>query len=83
MSRPIFLQLNTKEDILKNIGKQTVELDSIFNFITVNCLVADILQNIFVCVLQKKETHDTGLEHREGENDATIFWVIVIIHDIL
>ncbi len=33
---------------------------------TVNCLVTDILQNIFFCVQQKKETH-TGLEQVKGE----------------
>jgi len=35
MSRPIFLQLNTKEDILKNIGNQTADLDSILLLSTV------------------------------------------------
>ncbi len=33
---------------------------------TVNCLVANILQNIILCVQQKKET-DTGLEQLEGK----------------
>jgi len=33
---------------------------------TVNCLVTDILQNIFFLVQQKKEKH-TGLEQHEGE----------------
>ncbi len=33
---------------------------------TVNCLVTSILQNIFFCVQQKKETH-TGLGQLEGE----------------
>jgi len=28
----------------------------------INCLLTDILQNIFSCVQQKKETH-TGLKH--------------------
>ncbi len=31
-----------------------------------NCLVTNILQNIFFCVQQKKETH-TGLARHEGE----------------
>jgi len=34
--------------------------------VPVNCLVADILQNIFPCVQQKKEIH-TGLKQLEGE----------------
>jgi len=33
---------------------------------TVSCLDTNILQNIFFCVQQKKETH-TGLEQHEGE----------------
>jgi len=33
---------------------------------TVNCLVTNILQNIFFCVQQNKETH-TGLLKLEGE----------------
>ncbi len=33
---------------------------------TINCLVTHIIQNIFVCVQQKKETH-TDLEQNEGE----------------
>jgi len=32
----------------------------------VNYLVTDILQNIFICVQQKKEIH-TGLKQLEGE----------------
>ncbi len=39
---------------------------------TVNCLVASILQNIFFCVQQKKETH-AGLERHEGEQMITKF----------
>jgi len=31
-----------------------------------NCLIADILQNIFFCVQEKKEIH-TGLKQLEGE----------------
>ncbi len=37
---------------------------------TVNCLVTNILQNIF-CVQQKKETQ-TGLEQLQGEQNMTI-----------
>jgi len=33
---------------------------------SINCLVTDILQNIFFCVQQKKENH-TGLKQLEGE----------------
>ncbi len=32
----------------------------------VNCLITNILQNIFFCVQQKKETH-TGLKRHKGE----------------
>jgi len=32
----------------------------------VNCLVIAIIQNIFLCVQQKKEIH-TGLKHLEGD----------------
>jgi len=32
----------------------------------INCLVTDILQNIFFCVQQKKKNH-TGLEQLEGD----------------
>ncbi len=31
-----------------------------------NCLITNILQNIFLCVQQKKETH-TDLKQMEGE----------------
>ncbi len=44
---------------------------------TVNCLVINILQNIF-CVQQKKETQ-TGLEQLQGEQKMTIYvfgWII-------
>jgi len=62
-----FLQLNIKEDILKNVGNQTVECRSDFHSMeekkilqksmaSVNCLGTDILQNIFFYVQQKKET---------------------------
>ncbi len=33
---------------------------------TISCFVTNILQNIFFCVQQKKETH-TGLDQVEGE----------------
>jgi len=60
-----FLLLNTKDDILKNVGNQTVDF---FFFIrksmAINCLVTDILQNIFLCV--QKEIH-SGLEQLDGE----------------
>jgi len=36
-----------------------------FNAYTVNSLITNILQNIFFCVQQKKETH-TGLEQAAG-----------------
>jgi len=36
-----------------------------------NCLVPIVLQNIFLCVLQKKETH-TGLQKKvESFNNVT------------
>jgi len=35
-------------------------------------LVTDVLQNIYVCVQQKKETH-SGLKHLEGEYMMTEF----------
>jgi len=37
-----------------------------------NCLVPIILQNIFLCVQQKKETH-TGLQQVEDEYMVTEF----------
>jgi len=65
-----FLVLNTKEDILKNVSNQTVDgpqwFPLYFNLWSINCLITDILQNIFFCVQQKKETH-TGLKQLEGE----------------
>jgi len=33
---------------------------------SINCLVTNILQNIFICVQQKKEIH-IGVEQHEGE----------------
>ncbi len=43
---------------------------------TVNCLVANILQNIFFCVHQKNETH-AGLENLESEQMMTEFSFLV------
>ncbi len=37
---------------------------------TINCLITNILQNIFFFVQQNKETH-TGLEQVEGEQMMT------------
>jgi len=43
-----FLLLNTKEDISKNVGNQTVAgLDPIYS---INYLVTDIHPNILLCV---------------------------------
>ncbi len=42
-----------------DMGENTMEINS-------NCLVTNILQNIFSCVQQKKQIH-TGLEQHEGE----------------
>ncbi len=39
---------------------------------TVNCLITNILQNIFFCAQYKKETH-SGLEQVEDANDDNIF----------
>jgi len=67
-----FLLLNTKQDVLKtdwNFG--TIDFHSIFFFsmksmVPNNCFAPIVLQNIFICVQQKKETH-TGLKQLEGE----------------
>ncbi len=66
--------LNTKEDILKNAGNQTVDGPPLTSIVllsllwktmgTNSCLVFKILQNI--CVQHKKETHRC-LERHEGE----------------
>ncbi len=58
-----FLLLNTKEAILKNVGKQTIKILQ-KSMATVSCLVTNILQNISFYAQQKKETH-TGLEQVE------------------
>jgi len=67
------LLLNTKEDILKNDWNfGTIDLHSIFHIFLLwksmvpNCLIPIILQNIFLCVQQKKETH-TGLQQLKDE----------------
>jgi len=49
-----FFLLNTKEDILKNVGNSQW------------ALVTDILQNILFCVQQKKEMY-TCLKQLEGK----------------
>ncbi len=46
---------------LNNVGNQTLT-----SMATVNCLITNILQNIFFCVLQKKDIH-IDLEQLEGE----------------
>jgi len=67
---------NIKDDILKIVGNPSscgTPLTSIVFFSIQwksipphNCLVTDNIQNIFLCVQQKRETH-TGLEQHEGE----------------
>ncbi len=53
----LFLVVNTKEDISKNVGNQTVAGPLDWNSLgTSNCLVFHILQNSMY-VQQKKETH--------------------------
>jgi len=68
-----FIQLNTKYDIMKNAGNQSTVAIGFHNIekeilwksmATVDCLVANILQNIFFCPQQNTETH-TGLEQCE------------------
>jgi len=67
------LLIYTKKDILENNWNQlfgTIDFHSIF-FSTMEVngakqLVPIVLQNIFICVQQKKETH-TGLQQLEGE----------------
>jgi len=67
-----FLLLNTKEDILENDWNfGTIDFHSIFLFLWTsmvpNILVPIVLQNIFLCVQQKKETHTGYLQQIEGE----------------
>ncbi len=55
----VFVLLNTKEDILKNVENRAVlGLE--------NSLVTNFLQNIFLCVQQNKDIH-TGLELLDSE----------------
>jgi len=58
-----FLLLNTKEDILKNARQLMDPIDFHIFFLlwksmgykyVINCMVTDILQNIFFCIQQKK-----------------------------
>ncbi len=59
--------LNIKEDILKNVNQQLMVAIDFHNMkkilwksmATSNCLIINILQNIFVWVQQKRETHTT------------------------
>jgi len=61
-----FLLLNTKEDILSNVGNQKVAIDqSIFIFPRMEINGWRQL-NIFFCVQWKKETN-SGLEQHKGE----------------
>jgi len=62
-----FFLLNTKEDILKNNWTSIVFLFLLWkSMVPNNRLVPIVLQNIFLCVRLKKETH-TGLQQLEGE----------------
>ncbi len=64
----LFFLLIIKEDILKNMGNQTILFD--FHIIekllwrsvgTINCLVTRILQNIYLCSAEERKIH-TRLE---------------------
>jgi len=68
----IHLFHNTKENISKNMGNQTVEKILWQSMGPINYLVTDIFQNIFFCVQHKKEIH-TGLEQLQGEQLMTEF----------
>ncbi len=66
-----FLLLNTKEDILKNVGGShwlPLYGGEILwkSMATSNCLVNNILQNILFCVQQNKGIH-AGLEQQKDE----------------
>ncbi len=54
-----YFMWNIKEDILKNVGVQTVSVFCKKNTMEVNrnrsCLVTNILQNILYCLPKKKE----------------------------
>ncbi len=72
----VLVLLNTKEDILKNVGNRAVlghHWRPYFFFLwwksmePQNSLVTNFLQNIFLCVQHNKYIH-TGLELLEGEN---------------
>ncbi len=56
----LFIVVNTKEDISKDVGNQTVAGPLWNSLGTSNCLVFHILQNSMY-VQQKKETH-SGLK---------------------
>ncbi len=62
-----FVLWNIKDDILKNVGNQTVWFPLDEYKIEVNgnrdCLVINILQNIFFCFLPKKEMHTCLVTH--------------------
>ncbi len=58
--------LNTKEDILKNVGNRAVFSLIWKSLVAQNRLVTNFLQNIFLCVWLNKEIH-TDLEILEGE----------------
>jgi len=60
-----FPLLNTKEDIFKNVGNQTVDV-TMNKIIWTSTAGINILQYIFFCVQQNSETH-TGLEQFEGK----------------
>ncbi len=71
----VFVLLNTKEDILKNVGNRAVLGHywlpcNFFSTVDVNgaqnSLVTSFLLNIYICVQQNKDIH-TGLELLEGE----------------
>jgi len=57
----LFLLMNTKEYILKNFAKQTVDVSywksmrsTVHNQVRINCLVTNILQNIsFFCSVEE------------------------------
>ncbi len=56
--------LETKE-LMVAIDFYSIEIHTMDSMATVSCLVTNILQNIFFCVWEKKETH-TGLEQHDG-----------------
>ncbi len=77
----VFVLLNTKEDILKNVETEqfwgTIDFHSIFfllwkSMVPQNSLITNFLQNIFLCVQQNKDIH-TGLELLEDEYMMTEF----------